>query len=86
MKQAEVTIPWPNGLHLRTAANLVRIAQRFQSSICLKLDEKVADTRSVLSVLLLSAGQGARMIIEVTGLDEHDALQEILGFFATPQC
>jgi phosphotransferase system HPr (HPr) family protein len=85
MKQAEVTVPWPNGLHLRTAANLVRIAQRFQSNICLRLGEQVADTRSVLSVVLLSAGQGARMIVEVTGLDEHDALQELTGFFNAPQ-
>ena len=84
MKHTEVIIQWPEGLHLRVAAKLVRIAQQFQSSICLKLDQRVADSRNVLSVLLLSAGQGARMIIEVSGLDEHEALTAVQRFFGEP--
>jgi phosphotransferase system HPr (HPr) family protein len=58
MKQASVTVPWREGLHLRYAVKLVQAAKGFRSSISLEVDGRVADLRSILSVLALCATMG----------------------------
>jgi phosphocarrier protein HPr len=65
------------GLHLRTAASLVHLSKRFRSTIFLKCGKKVADLRSVLSILSLCATMGTAVDIEATGEDEHDATRAV---------
>jgi len=84
MKTARVTVPWPQGLHLRIAAQLVRLAHRFRSQINLCLDSTVADGRSTLSLLLLSASLGTPLTVRVVGEDEREALNALESFFASP--
>lgn len=81
MKRGKVIVRWPSGLHLRAAANLVRLTQRFTSRVGLKVGPRFADARSVLSLLLLSAGLGTALDIEASGVDEHEAIQAIEEFF-----
>lgn len=61
------------GLHLRMAARLVHLSKRFRSTIFLKCGKKIADLRSILSILSLCATMGTIIDIEATGEDEHDA-------------
>jgi phosphocarrier protein HPr len=84
MKTASVVVPWPQGLHLRIASRLVRVCQRFSSQIHLRFDTTVADARSALSLLLLSATLGTPLSVHVAGEDEHEALTALEGFFANP--
>ena len=77
MKATHVTIQWREGLHTRPAARLVRLAQRFQSRLRLKVGEHVADARSIFQVLLLSASIGTTMIVEADGADENEAVQAV---------
>lgn len=72
------------GLHARAAAQLVRLAARFRSSITLfRADRNVfANAKSILSVLALAAAKGTELSITIEGDDEESALIEIQTLFA----
>jgi phosphotransferase system HPr (HPr) family protein len=82
MKTTTVTVHWKEGIHLRRAGNLAKLAARFRSSIICRLEEKVADSRSVISILILCASLGATLEIEASGPDEREAIQAVDAFFA----
>ena len=81
MKTAHLQISWPQGLHLRPAGQLVALARAFQSSIRIRAQERVADARSVVSLLLLCATLGTVLEIEVAGDDEDAALAAVMSVF-----
>lgn len=72
------------GLHARAAANLVRVACRFQSSITLhRLEGDVeADAKSILSILTLAANRGTELRVVASGVDEQEALDALVGLFS----
>jgi len=72
------------GLHARAAANLVRVANQFHSSISLqRLDNSVeADAKSILSILMLAASRGTELRVAAIGPDEDRALDGVLKLFA----
>jgi phosphotransferase system HPr (HPr) family protein len=84
MKTARVTVRWQRGLHMLTAARLVQLAQRFHSSIHLRLGTRMADARSILNILLLNATLGTSLDIEASGRDELEALQALEDFLGNP--
>ena len=71
------------GLHARAAANLVRVASQFQSSLTLqRLDGNAeADAKSILSILTLAASRGTDLKIIANGIDEQEALDAVVGLF-----
>jgi phosphocarrier protein HPr len=81
MKATTVTVPWKEGIHLRRAGSLARLATRFRSSIFCRLGEKVADCRSIMNILILCASLGATLEIEASGPDEREAIQAVDAFF-----
>ena len=70
-------MPWKEGLHLRPAAKLVRLAQTFRASLSLRSGRRVANLRSILSVMTLCAGVGTSLEIEAAGDDELEALSAV---------
>jgi phosphoenolpyruvate-protein phosphotransferase len=72
------------GLHARAAANLVRVANRFKSSVTLhRLDgELEADAKSILSILTLAASRGTELRVVAHGVDEEEALDAVVGLFS----
>jgi len=85
MKSSRVFVPWKAGLHLRPAAQLVRLAQSFRSTIFLKCGGKLADARSIVSILLLAASLGAVVEVEASGEDEANAATAIAQIFLTDE-
>lgn len=81
MKHAKVTVPWSEGLHLRRAAQLVKVAQGFSSRLCLKCGDRIADLRSIVSVLALCATMGTTLDLEAVGDDEQVAAQSVEQVF-----
>lgn len=81
VKQTQVVIPWKEGLHLRPASRLVRLALASKSVVCLKVGEKVADARSILAILLLCAVAGTVIEFEINGEDEDAVLTAVTGVF-----
>jgi phosphoenolpyruvate-protein phosphotransferase len=77
MKQLEIVIHNPTGLHARPAKVLVKLAKQFQSDIKIQHGEKTANAKSMVSVLTLGASKGANVTVMVDGEDEETALAEI---------
>lgn len=82
MIRSELTIANRLGLHARAAAVLVATASRFSSRIRLCCNDREADAKSIMAVMLLAAGRGARIRISADGDDEQAALQAIEALFA----
>src|ERR1700722_10021924 len=68
----------PAGLHLRTVAALAQTAAQFQSSIAFSLGERRADGKSPLDLMMLAAGQGEELNLEVLGDDACEATPAVL--------
>jgi len=71
---ASVEVPNPLGLHARAAAKLVNVANRFKSHIEVSKGDQVADAKSIMGVLLLCGGQGAKITFRASGPDAEAAL------------
>jgi phosphotransferase system HPr (HPr) family protein len=69
-------------LHLGRAASLVRLSKQFHSEIILRCGSRVADLRSILSLLSLCATMGTTLDIETVGDDEHDAVRAVEQVFS----
>ena len=69
------------GLHARAAAKLVFIANKFVSDITLVKDDKQADARSIMKILMLSASRDSIINITVEGNDETEAMNSIEKLF-----
>ena len=84
MLEGKVKIINQLGLHARAAAQLVRLASSFQSSIQIKRTDNnvMAEAKSILSVLTLAAAKGTQLDLTVSGADEQEAFQAITEIFA----
>src|SRR5260370_28204373 len=84
MVELTVTVTNSLGLHARAAAQLVRTANRFQSSVRLeRLDGSAsADAKSILSVLMLAASRGTALRAVAEGDDEQGAIAALSNGFA----
>ena len=69
------------GLHARAAAKLVFIANKFVSDITLVKDDKQADARSIMKILMLSASKDSIINIIIDGNDEIQAMNSIEKLF-----
>ncbi len=85
MPEAKLKIINPLGLHARAAAQLVRLAAKYESRILLvRRDSAVsADAKSILSVLTLAAARGTEIDLSVNGADEQAAIKAVVELFAS---
>jgi phosphotransferase system HPr (HPr) family protein len=83
MKRSRIVVPWPEGLHLRPATRLVRVAQGFRSTVSLKCGDRIADLRSILSLLALCATLGTALDLEAVGDDEQYAAEAVERVFSS---
>lgn len=81
MKTTRVFVPWQEGLHARAAAQLVRRIRGFRSRVCFRAGPRVADGRSILSLLTLCAPRNTAIEIEVSGDDEDAVVHMIASLF-----
>jgi phosphocarrier protein HPr len=65
------------GIHARPAAMFVRLASKFQSDIFVIKDGEKVNGKSIMGLLMLAAGPGSRLHLEVVGPDAEKALCEI---------
>jgi phosphotransferase system HPr (HPr) family protein len=83
MPEGRVTVINPLGLHARAAAQLVRLAGRYNSRIVIRRAESElsADARSILSLLTLSASAGSMLDVNVEGEDADQAILAVERLF-----
>lgn len=77
MIQTQLTIINKLGLHARAAAKFVGCTSAFSSSVRAGVDGNLVDAKSIMSVMMLAAGKGTVLDIEIDGSDEESALEAL---------
>ena len=67
------------GLHARPSAMLVSTAAKFQAEVYFTKDGLRVNGKSIMGVMMLAAGKGARVVLETDGADEVEALEALVG-------
>lgn len=71
MQNREIILRNPHGLHLRLARDVVRLGKSHQSKVTLSCgDCRYADGCSILALLMLEAGPGTPVQVQIEGPDE----------------
>lgn len=73
----EITIKNKSGLQSKSAAVFIQKASNYKSSIWIEREERKANAKSLLGLLSLSIGNGARISLLVSGEDEAKAAEEL---------
>jgi catabolite repression HPr-like protein len=82
MKQKSIIIKYSHGIHLRPAADLVKIAGTFKCEIFIENDGNKVNAKSILGLLTLAATYGSEITIYCSGPDEEKALDHLVSFIS----
>ena len=77
MKAKKIIISNKLGLHARAAAKIVTLTNKFNSIIEIINNEKKADAKSIMKILMLAAPQGTEVTITASGKDEAAAIKSL---------
>lgn len=70
------------GLHARASAKLTQLAGRFKSEVWMSRKQRRVNAKSIMGVMMLAAGKGSTVTLEVEGPDEGEclsALKQLIG-------
>ncbi|TDT61360.1 HPr family phosphocarrier protein [Fonticella tunisiensis] len=81
MIERQITIKRDDGFHARPAAEILKAANKFKSTIYIKKDGKLISAKSILNLLSLALKCGETIELIIDGEDEKQALDEIIGLF-----
>jgi len=73
----KVIIRSKSGLHARPAALFVQLANKFDSTVTVKKGKTSVNGKSIMGILMLAAGQGSEIQIQVDGTDAKQAILEL---------
>lgn len=76
--RATFTVLNDKGLHTRPSTELVKCAANFNCEIHLSYRNYIVNAKSILGILMLAAGHGAKVVIEAVGEDAEEAINAIL--------
>jgi phosphocarrier protein HPr len=77
MIKTNITINNKLGLHARASAKLTKLTGTFRSDIFMSRSGRRVNAKSIMGVMMLAAGLGTEIEIEVNGDDEQAALSAI---------
>jgi phosphotransferase system HPr (HPr) family protein len=77
LMERELTILNKLGLHARPAAEFVRCARKFKSTIMIRKDDEEYSAESILDVLSANLDCGSHMLLTADGPDAQVALDEL---------
>jgi len=66
-------------MHARSANAFVRTASAFSSSITVTNEYATANGKSIMSMMLLQAGKGSKIELQIEGEDEQQACEAIVS-------
>jgi phosphocarrier protein len=82
MLERSVQIVNKNGLHARPAAEIVKLAAKYQSEITLCRDDLEVNGKSIMGVMMLAAEYGSTLLLRADGPDAQQALDALAGLVA----
>ncbi len=77
MIKANITISNKLGLHARASAKLTKLASSFRSDVFMSRNGRRVNAKSIMGVMMLAAGMGADVEIEIDGEDEQAAMNAL---------
>ncbi|MCC5887886.1 MAG: HPr family phosphocarrier protein [Gammaproteobacteria bacterium] len=78
MARRKVLICNKKGLHARAASRLVQVASAFSAEVRLLFNDKQADGKNIMSVMMLAAAMGTEVVLEAEGEDAEAALDALV--------
>lgn len=73
----ELTVLNRLGIHARPAALFVRTAAKFRAEVFVEKDGERINGKSIMGLMMLAAGPGSRLRLEIRGDDASEALRAI---------
>ena len=77
MIKSSIVIVNKLGLHARASAKLTKLAGSFAGEVHLARNGRRVNAKSIMGVMMLAAGVGTSIEIEVDGADEAAAMQAL---------
>jgi phosphocarrier protein len=78
MQQREVEIVNKLGLHARASAKLTQLAAKYQCDVFMSRNTRKVNAKSIMGVMMLAAGKGAKVTLETNGPDEEEAMAALV--------
>ena len=69
------------GIHARPAAMFVKTANRFDCDIFVDKDGEKVNGKSIMGLMMLAAGPGSKLTLQINGADAAEALNELEALF-----
>ena len=82
MIERTVRIVNKNGLHARPAAEIVKLASRYQCEITLVRDDLEVNGKSIMGVMMLAAEFGSSLVLRAAGPDAEQAVTALSDLIA----
>jgi len=80
MAEKKVVVKNETGLHARPAAALVQFVKGIPGDVELIKEGKVANAKSIFSVMSLGISKDTEILVRVTGEDEEDHCEKVVEF------
>jgi phosphocarrier protein HPr len=77
MQRRELEIINKLGLHARASAKLTQLAAKFESDVQVTRNNRKVNAKSIMGVMMLAAGKGSKIVVEISGSDEAAAMEAI---------
>ena len=67
------------GLHARASAKLTQLAGKFSCEVWMAKGSRRINAKSIMGVMMLAAGMGSTVVIDVDGPREEEAMAALLA-------
>lgn len=82
MIQQDLEIINKLGLHARASAKFTQLAAKFQSDVWLSRNGRRINAKSIMGVMMLAAGKGAKVTLEADGADEKECVEALTALIS----
>ncbi|MDQ2915657.1 MAG: HPr family phosphocarrier protein [Casimicrobiaceae bacterium] len=82
MQRREIEIINKLGLHARASAKLTQLAAKFDSDVQVMRNGRKVNAKSIMGVMMLAAGKGSKITLEIAGPDEQQAMEAVCALIA----
>jgi phosphocarrier protein len=79
MIQQELEITNKLGLHARASAKLTQLAAKYRCTVWLTRNARRINAKSIMGVMMLAAGKGAKLMLEVDGPEEQECADALVA-------
>lgn len=70
------------GLHARASARLSQLAGKYKCEVWMAKGARRINAKSIMGVMMLAAGKGSKVTLETDGVDEQEAMSNLLALIA----